>query len=63
MSEQWTLDDIDPDLEWVEREIRKCEDGPRQSAFDTPNLNRLRNERLDQLKKFRQKLLGNGMEA
>lgn len=50
--------EIDEDLAWVDREIRKCEDGPRLMSFDTPNLNQARNERLHRLKRMRARLLG-----
>lgn len=53
-----TIDDIDPDLAWVEREIRKCEDGPRSVHQDTPEMARLRNDRLARLKAMRARLLG-----
>jgi hypothetical protein len=53
-------DEVDEDLAWVEREIRKCEDGPRFSTFDNPEMNRIRNERLERLRKMRSKLLGEG---
>jgi hypothetical protein len=50
-------DTIDPDLEWVEKEIRRCEDGPRR-APDTPAIMRIRNERLTRLNALRARLLG-----
>lgn len=57
-AEQLTVHDIDPDLEWLEREIRKCEDGPRMAAFDNPEMNRIRNQRRLRLLALRSKLLG-----
>jgi len=54
---QQTLDDIDPDLAWVEREIIRCENGP-ILAPHTPENMAARNERLARLKAIRSKLLG-----
>lgn len=55
---QQTLEDIDPDIAWLDREIQRCEDGPRRVEFDNPDMNLIRNERLMRLRALRSKLLG-----
>lgn len=60
-AEQLTVNDIDPDVAWLDREIRRCEDGPRMAAFDNPEMNLIRNERLIRLRALRSKLLGEEM--
>lgn len=46
----------DEDLAWVDREIARCEDGPRR-ASDSPEIMRLRNEQLERLRKIRARLV------
>lgn len=48
----------DEDLAWVDREIARCEEGPRSIHQDTPEMALLRNERLERLKKMRKRLMG-----
>jgi hypothetical protein len=50
--------EVDEDLAWVDHEIWKCEEGPRLPAFDTPAMNKARNERLVRLRHMRARLLG-----
>jgi hypothetical protein len=47
----------DEDLAWVDREIRRCEDGPRSIHQDTPEMAELRNERLERLRRIRARLV------
>jgi hypothetical protein len=46
----------DEDLAWIDREIARCEDGPRR-ASDSPEMMRLRNEQLERLRKIRARLV------
>lgn len=49
-------EDPDEDLAWVDREIAKCEDGPRL-APRTPENMAAANERLERLRKIRARLV------
>jgi hypothetical protein len=46
----------DEDLAWVDREIRRCEDGPKLAPH-TPEIMAERNERLERLRKIRARLV------
>lgn len=50
--------EIDPDLEWVERQIQKAEDGPDYYTAQDPDRMAARNAHIRRLKRIRSRLLG-----
>lgn len=57
MTVQRDVKELDEDLAWVEREIAKCEDGPRL-APRTPENMKAMVDRLERLYAMRKRLIG-----